>query len=86
MTQVLAPLLGRGVMVYLDDILVYSKTEEKYQQLLREVFELLWKHQLYTKKCSFMKTEVEYLRNIISEKGSSQSQGSSRLACPTQCV
>jgi hypothetical protein len=71
MTQVLAPLLGCGIVVYLDDILVYSKTEKKHQQLLREVFELLQKYWFYAKlkKCSFMKTEIEYLEHIISKKG-----------------
>ena len=41
MNNVFFDLLDRGVLVYLDDVLIYSKTIEEHKQLLREVFQLL---------------------------------------------
>jgi hypothetical protein len=47
--------LDKFVIVFLDDILVYSKTEEEHEQHLRMVLQVLREHQLYAKlsKCSF---------------------------------
>ena len=55
-------------IVYLDDILVFSKTEEEHYQYLELVIEWLWCAKLYvnSKKCEFFKTEVEYLDFLIS--------------------
>ena len=54
MNNVFFKLLDRGVLVYLDDILIYSKTEEEHTQLLNEVFAMLQQHKLYLKetKCA----------------------------------
>ena len=48
------PLLDKGVLIYLDDILIYSKTIAEHKKLLREVFALLQKHKFYVKaeKCA----------------------------------
>ena len=41
MNDVFFPLLDRGVLVYLDDILIYSRSQEEHVHLLKEVFKLL---------------------------------------------
>ena len=50
MNMVFAPLIRMFVLVFVDDILVYSKTLEEHQQHLRAVFQLLEENQLYVKK------------------------------------
>jgi hypothetical protein len=56
------------VVVYLNDILVFTETVEEHWQVTRRVLELLSKHKLFLKldKCEFEKTKVEYLGIIIS--------------------
>jgi hypothetical protein len=63
--------LDKFVIVFLDDILVYSKTEEEHEQHLRMVLQVLREHQLYAKlsKCSFYQRQIHYLGHIISEEG-----------------
>jgi len=57
------------VVVYLDDILIFTETLEEHWRVTRRVMELLWKNNLFLKpkKCEFEKTEVEYLGVIISQ-------------------
>lgn len=71
MNEVFHPYLRKFVLVFFDDILVYSRTEEEHQGHLREVMKLLEKNQLYAnqKKCSFGSKKIEYLGHIISEEG-----------------
>ena len=71
MTEVLKPFLQSFVVVYFDDILVYSPSKEKHLQHLRQVLEVLQKEKLYVnlKKCSFLQTEVVFLGFIVSEEG-----------------
>ena len=63
--------LDKFVIVFLDDILVYSKIEEEHEKHLRLVLQVLREHQLYTKlsKCSFYQRHIHYLGHIISEEG-----------------
>lgn len=63
MNQILAPFLRRFVVVYLDDILIYSNDMEEHQEHLRQVFNVLRENQLYCKmsKCVFGQPEVTYL-------------------------
>src|SRR5438034_351606 len=59
------------VVVFIDDILVYSKNEEEHAKHLRIVLDRLREHQLYAKfsKCQFWLKEVSFLGHILSAKG-----------------
>ena len=61
--------LDKFIIVFLDDILVYSKTKEEHEQHLRMVLQVLREHQLYAKlsKCSFYQKQIHYLGHIISK-------------------
>ena len=67
MSRVLGPLLGKSVVVYLDDILVFSKTPAEHLLHLEQVFSLLEANQLFAKgsKCTLNRTELKYLGHII---------------------
>ena len=58
-------------MVFIDDILVYSKDREDHDTHLRVVLETLRKEQLYAKlsKCEFWLREVSFLEHIVSKEG-----------------
>lgn len=59
------------VMVYLDDILIYSKNAEEHEQHLKEVLEAMRTHKLYAKssKCEWNRTEVTFLGHLVSADG-----------------
>jgi hypothetical protein len=63
--------LDKFFIVFLDDILIYSKLEEEHEQHLRMVLQVLREHRLYAKlsKCSFYEKQIHYLGHIISEEG-----------------
>lgn len=63
--------LGKFVLVFMDDILIYSKTVEEHKEHLREVFKILRSNKLYAKrsKCKFFSTSVDYLGHIVSDQG-----------------
>ena len=71
MNMVFSPFLDKFVVVFIDDILVYSRTREEHAEHLRAVFQLLRDHQLYAKlgKCQFWMESVSFLGHIISEQG-----------------
>lgn len=72
MNLIFAALLRKGVIVFMDDILIYSATLEEHVSLLQtKVFEILRKHKFYIKlsKCSFVPQEIEYLGHCISSQG-----------------
>ena len=58
-------------MVFMDDILIYSQSEEEHEDHLRVVLQLLRSHQLYAKfnKCEFWLTEVRFFGNVVSALG-----------------
>ncbi|KAI3789955.1 hypothetical protein L2E82_02762 [Cichorium intybus] len=76
MNEVLKSFLGRFVVVYLDDILVYSKSREEHLVHLKQVFETLRAQKLYGKleKCSFLVEEVKFLGYVVSKDGVSVDQ------------
>jgi hypothetical protein len=71
MNTTLAPLLRRCVLIFFDDILVYSKTLAEHTDHLQQVLRLLaqdsW--QVKLSKCSFPQRKVDYLGHVISENG-----------------
>lgn len=71
MNEMLGELLDVCVVVYLDDILVYSKTKEDHQKHLEAVFQKLAQRPFYCKlkKCEFFMSEVKFLGYIVSDKG-----------------
>lgn len=69
MNHILAPLLRKCVVVFIDDILIYSKTLEEHQQHVQWVFELLKQHQFSMSKCSFAKQQLNYLGHLVSAAG-----------------
>ena len=68
MNHVLRPLLDQFVVVFIDDILVYSKDMEDHDMHLRVVLETLRKEHVYAKmsKCEFWLREVSFLGRIVS--------------------
>ncbi|KAI3813853.1 hypothetical protein L1987_18588 [Smallanthus sonchifolius] len=71
MKRVCKPYLDKSVIVFIDDILIYSKTKSDHEQHLKLVLELLRKEQLFAKfsKCEFWLKEVQFLGHIVNEKG-----------------
>ncbi|WVZ82001.1 hypothetical protein U9M48_029318, partial [Paspalum notatum var. saurae] len=71
MNTTLAPCLRRFVLVFFDDILIYSPTYDSHLSHLRQVFELLHRDQWNVKrsKCSFGLREINYLGHVISAQG-----------------
>ena len=68
MHRVFQPYLDRVVVVFVDDILIYSKLEEEYEDHLRIVLQVLRNPKLYVKfnKCEFWLTEVRFLGHVVS--------------------
>ncbi|KAF5755745.1 putative nucleotidyltransferase, Ribonuclease H [Helianthus annuus] len=71
MNRVCKPYLDEFVIVFIDDILVYSKNKEDHERHLRLILELLRREQLYAKfsKCDFWIREVHFLGHVVNEKG-----------------
>ena len=68
MHRVFQPYLDQFIVVFVDDILIYSQSEEEHEDHLRVVLQLLRDHQLHAKfsKCEFWLTEVGFLGHIVS--------------------
>jgi len=71
MNDIFSDLLDVCVMIYLDDILIYSNNMSKHHQHVKEVLKHLYKTGLYAKaeKCEFHSKSVEYLGYILSPSG-----------------
>ena len=71
MNSIFKPFLGKFVLVFFDDILIYSKSWKDHVEHVDRVLQLLEEKQLYAKisKCFFGVQEVEYLGHIVSHEG-----------------
>ncbi|HJS83264.1 MAG TPA: reverse transcriptase domain-containing protein, partial [Nitrososphaera sp.] len=71
MQKTFHPYLDKFVIIYLDDILVYSRSVEDHEQHLRTVLQVLREHRLFGKfsKCSFFQSEIEFLGHVVSSNG-----------------
>jgi hypothetical protein len=71
MQRVLRDRLDKGVMVYIDDILIYSETVEQHEELVRWVLTQLSRNVYYAnpKKCEFFRHQVDFLGHVVSAGG-----------------
>ena len=71
MNRVFRPYLDQFVVVFIDDILVYSRYEQEHWQHLKIVLQTLREKKLYVKlsKCDFWLKEVSFLGHIVSTEG-----------------
>ena len=71
MNWVFRPFLDRFMILFIDDILVYSRSEEEYAMHLRMVLQTLREHQLYAKfsKCEFWLDQVAFLGHVVFKDG-----------------
>ncbi|GBG61686.1 hypothetical protein CBR_g23202 [Chara braunii] len=71
MNDIFRDILEQYVLVYLDDILVYSRTLEDHLRHLRDVLDLLRRHGFYAKlsKCRFAQHKVDFLGHYVSDQG-----------------
>lgn len=71
MNSVLREGLDRFCMVYLDDILVFSRDEQQHREHLHWVFSKLREHSLHVKraKCTFGADQIEYLGHLVTAEG-----------------
>src|ERR1051325_8962091 len=71
MNRIFHPYLDKFFIIFIDDILIYSKSDEEHAEHLRVVLELLKEKKLYAKlsKCEFWLEEVSFLGHVISKNG-----------------
>jgi hypothetical protein len=71
MNLVFMPELDKFVVIFIDDILVYSENEQNHEKHLRIVLTRLREHKLYAKfsKCEFWLKKVPFLGHVLSENG-----------------
>ncbi|GJY99348.1 putative reverse transcriptase domain-containing protein [Tanacetum coccineum] len=71
MNRVCKPYLDKFVIVFIDDILIYSKDEKEHEEHLKAILELLKKEKLYAKfsKCEFWIPKVHFLGHVIDSRG-----------------
>ncbi|GJV00071.1 putative reverse transcriptase domain-containing protein [Tanacetum coccineum] len=70
MNRVCKPYLDKFVIVFIDDILIYSKSKKEHEEHLRQILKLLKKEELYAKfsKCEFWISRVQFLCHVIAVK------------------
>ena len=70
MNNVMHKYLYKFVAVFIDDILIYSKTEEEHKEHVKILLRELWEHQLFVKfsKCDFFKDKIQYLGHVVTKE------------------
>nr|GFC01590.1 RNA-directed DNA polymerase homolog [Tanacetum cinerariifolium] len=71
MNQVYKPYLDKFLIIFIDDMLIYSKDEREHEEHLKAILELLKKEELYAKfsKCEFWIPIVQFLGHVIDSQG-----------------
>jgi len=70
MNDIFRDLIAEGIMVvYLDNILIFTRMKEEHAKAIRRVLQVLQEHKLFLclEKCKFCKEQIEYLGLVISE-------------------
>ena len=89
MNQIFTEYLDKFIIVFIDDILIYSKNREEHEKHLRVTLQLLKEHKLYAKfsKCDFWLDKVHFLGHVVSKEGVSidpiKIEAVSKWATPT---
>nr|GFC83612.1 putative reverse transcriptase domain-containing protein [Tanacetum cinerariifolium] len=70
MNRVCKPYLDKFVIVFIDDIMIYSKDKKEHEEHLRQILKLLKKEELYAKfsKCEFWIPKVQFLGHVIDSQ------------------
>ena len=71
MNQYFAHVIGKFVVIYIDDILIYSRSKEEHYQHIEQVLEILDREDLYCKisKCEFFKEKINFVGHVVSKDG-----------------
>ena len=71
MNRIFRPFLDKFLVVFIDDIMIYSRTREEHAKHLRTILNILREKQLYAKlsKCDFWMLEIKFLGNVIFAQG-----------------
>ena len=71
MNRIYQPYLDHFLVVFVDDILIYSKSQEEHGHHLHLALQTLREHQLYAKleKCNFWMQEIQFLGHMVSKEG-----------------
>ena len=71
MNNIIHKYLDNFVVIFIDDILIYSKSEEEHKEHLKIVLQELREHQLFAKfnKCDFFKDKIQYLGHVVTKEG-----------------
>ena len=71
MNRVFREHLDKFVIVFIDDILIYSRNQEEHEEHLRLTLQILKEHQLYAKfsKCEFWLSKVHFVGHVVSAEG-----------------
>jgi len=87
MNDVFRTVIAEGiVVVYLDDILIFTKMEEEHEWAVQRVLEILMEHKLFLRpeKCMFHQKQIEYLGLVISENKVTMNPVKPRVAHPRE--
>ena len=68
MNNILSNYLDKFVVIFIDDILIYSKNEQEHEEHLKIFLQVLREQQIYANfsKCEFFKDKIQYLRHVVS--------------------